>query len=240
MVTEVAQGVACNGILGPLGNEVGDAGRVASDDAGLLILPPPGGRDGGVGTGTGSGSGRLRGDAEGRDAAALESGTVTDSGPGEGDVDGESSAPGDAGADVAVCPPSCTADLECAAVCPEVLGAINCCDLVTHSCFQSAAAHCPDQDDGVGPDSGASSYDGGEGSVPTTCAEADGVAGCCGPNETNYYCTSSAPTTVVSKRCPSGTVCTWGKGPQGAYLYECLEAAISTSDPSGTYPILCL
>jgi hypothetical protein len=74
--------------------------------------------------------------------------------------------------------------------------------------------------------------------VPTTCAQADNLIGCCGPSNTNYYCATGA-TTVSSEVCPAGTVCGWGTDTTGDSYYGCVEGTASSVDPSGEYPIAC-
>lgn len=76
--------------------------------------------------------------------------------------------------------------------------------------------------------------DGGAGSIPTTCAEADDTVGCCGPNGENYYCSTNG-TTVTAKQCTGGKVCGWNAT---SSYYGCVTGPAS-SDPSGTYPIAC-
>jgi len=76
---------------------------------------------------------------------------------------------------------------------------------------------------------------GGEGNIPTTCAEANTIVGCCGPGEKNYYCASPTSTTVKSVTCAAGNVCGWSAADGD---YECV-APPATSDPSATNPITC-
>ncbi len=80
-----------------------------------------------------------------------------------------------------------------------------------------------------------STPDAATGAVPTTCAETDGVTGCCGPGGVNYFCASDG-VTVSSATCPSGQVCTWSAANMD---YEC-AAAPAQADPSGTYPMACV
>jgi hypothetical protein len=68
--------------------------------------------------------------------------------------------------------------------------------------------------------------------IPTTCAEARHVAGCCA-NNTNYYCSTAGSTTLVTKACGS-KVCTWH-----STYYACETGSTPTADPSGTNPIDC-
>lgn len=73
------------------------------------------------------------------------------------------------------------------------------------------------------------------GAIPTTCTQADSTYGCCGPNNTNYYCGTNTPTTVSSTACTGTKVCGWNatKG-----YYDCV-APPASADPSGVYPLAC-
>jgi hypothetical protein len=71
--------------------------------------------------------------------------------------------------------------------------------------------------------------------TPTTCAEADGLVGCCGPNGDVYYCASDAMP-VISTKCSASKVCGWNATQS---YYDCV-APPATADPSGTYPMSCL
>jgi hypothetical protein len=83
-------------------------------------------------------------------------------------------------------------------------------------------------------DGGTVTTDSGTG-IPTTCTAADDTVGCCGSGGTNYYCATGS-TTVKSKVCGSGEVCTWSTSKS---YYECVTGTTSEADPSGTYPIAC-
>jgi hypothetical protein len=91
----------------------------------------------------------------------------------------------------------------------------------------------PAGDSGTVTDSGTPT-DGGGGSIPTTCAQAYDVVGCCGPNGDNYYCAADAGT-VTMKACSAAEVCGWNATKM---YYGCVTGP-STSDPSGVNPIAC-
>jgi hypothetical protein len=83
-------------------------------------------------------------------------------------------------------------------------------------------------------DSGGAATDAG-GAIPTTCSEANGVVGCCGPNGESYYCATASSTTVKSAACTGGKVCGWNASKM---YYSCVSPP-ATADPSGTEPIAC-
>jgi hypothetical protein len=70
--------------------------------------------------------------------------------------------------------------------------------------------------------------------TPTTCAQADGVVGCCGPNGDVYYC-ASGNMPVVTTSCGASKVCGWNASKS---YYDCV-APPATADPSGTHPMAC-
>ena len=73
------------------------------------------------------------------------------------------------------------------------------------------------------------------GNAPTTCADANGMTGCC-EGSTAYYCKANA-TTVTAQTCKSGETCGWKPGSNYDY-YACV-ASPGGADPSGTNPIEC-
>ena len=83
-------------------------------------------------------------------------------------------------------------------------------------------------------DGGTITTDAGTG-IPTTCTAADDTVGCCGSDGKNYYCAAGS-TTVKSKACSSGEVCSWSSLKS---YYECVAGTTSEADPSGTYPLAC-
>jgi hypothetical protein len=86
------------------------------------------------------------------------------------------------------------------------------------------------KDAGRKTDSGGAKDAGGAGdaAVPTTCAEANGVIGCCS-GETLYYCEG---TTLISRACIDGNVCGWAPPPIYGY-YDCgnLSGEAPDADP---------
>jgi len=87
---------------------------------------------------------------------------------------------------------------------------------------------------GTGSGSGTGTVDAGS-VIPTTCAEANGNIGCCGPNGKEYYCSSSS-TTVKALTCTSGKVCSWNASSK---YYGCETGTVSKADPSGANPLAC-
>jgi hypothetical protein len=137
-------------------------------------------------------------------------------------TDGEWSAP-------TACVDQTCIDGVCTGVCAP--GELGCSGLQPETCdatgnWQNVGAAC------VSPDT---CIDGicGTTAIPTTCAEADGEVGCCGPDGQNYYCGDGVTVTPVT--CAVGTVCGWSSS-EG--YYDCV-APPATSDPSGTYSIAC-
>jgi hypothetical protein len=88
-------------------------------------------------------------------------------------------------------------------------------------------------DSGAPMDTGPTS-EGGTGSIPTTCAQAYNVTGCCGPNGDNYYCPSDGGA-LTKTVCAAGKVCGWNASKK---YYGCVTGP-ATTDPSGTNPIAC-
>jgi len=88
-------------------------------------------------------------------------------------------------------------------------------------------------DSSTGTDSGSSGTDSGSAGIPTTCTQAYGTVGCCGPNGENYYCSASS-STVTSKTCTGGKTCGWNS--TDGY-YACVTGG--GPDPSGQNPIAC-
>jgi uncharacterized protein (TIGR03382 family) len=76
----------------------------------------------------------------------------------------------------------------------------------------------------------------GTGTVPTTCAEADGNPGCCIGN-TIYFCATGATPTLTTQTCTGTKVCGWKTTSTGSY-YGCV-APPASGDPSNTYPLTC-
>jgi hypothetical protein len=73
------------------------------------------------------------------------------------------------------------------------------------------------------------------GAAPTTCAEANGMVGCC-QGTTAYYCKKDA-TTVTAEACTSGNTCGWKSG-TGYDYYACVPMP-GGADPSNANPIDC-
>jgi hypothetical protein len=127
-------------------------------------------------------------------------------------TDGEWSAP-------TACVDQTCIDGVCTGVCAP--GELGCSGLQPETCdatgnWQNVGAAC------VSPDTCIEGICGTT-AIPTTCAEADGEVGCCGPDGQNYYCGDGV------------TVCGWSSS-EG--YYDCV-APPATSDPSGTYSIAC-
>jgi hypothetical protein len=84
---------------------------------------------------------------------------------------------------------------------------------------------------GTGGSSGTGGATSG-GTVPTSCAQAGGYAGCCS-GDTFYYCKGDAG--VTPKNCTNGQTCGWDttKG-----YYGCVTPP-GLADPSGAHPLAC-
>jgi hypothetical protein len=120
-------------------------------------------------------------------------------------------------------------DGACSGVCAP--GDLGCSGLQPQTCdatgnWQNSGAACVSPDTCILGVCGTSA-------IPTTCTQADGEIGCCGPDGQNYYCGDGV--TVTPVMCAAGTVCGWS-ATEG--YYDCVPPP-STSDPSDTYAIAC-
>ena len=103
-------------------------------------------------------------------------------------------------------------------------------DAATDAQSDAGAAGDAGNDSGEAADDSGGAGDAGS-VVPTTCAQADGLYGCC-IGQDLYYCLSG---TVIEQTCKNGRVCGWSAS--NAY-YGCV-APPGGADPSGIYPIAC-
>lgn len=87
-------------------------------------------------------------------------------------------------------------------------------------------------DAGSAGSAGSAGGQSGDGIVPTTCDEAHGGPGCCGPDGNAYYFESGS--LGVEKCADQGLVCGWDAD---SGFYACVSA--KAEDPDGKYPIAC-